>query len=276
MTVTETDIPSDIFVSDWNAWHTLRDKTFSEPLGWLSLTALHWLVDVDSTFPDLPGTWRADQDAVIITAELSDDLSVDGFAVDGSATLTPVEGAPGLIVKHGPRLVEVIRRTGNVALRIHDSSAPALVQFSGIPTFAPRSEWIIEGVFTAFPQARTVTTGAVVPGLEHHHDARGTINFEYDGSTRELIAFAGRDDGFHVLFTDTTSGVSTYPAARSLHVSAPVPGGAVVLDFNRASNLPCAFTDYATCPVAPAENRLPFAVDAGEKTPEGRSGRALS
>jgi len=39
----------------------------------------------------------------------------------------------------------------------------------------------------------------------------------------------------------------------------------VTLDFNRASNLPCAFTDYATCPVAPADNRLAVAVEAGEK-----------
>jgi uncharacterized protein (DUF1684 family) len=41
----------------------------------------------------------------------------------------------------------------------------------------------------------------------------------------------------------------------------------VTLDFNWASNLPCAFTDYATCPVAPAENRLSVAVEAGEKNP---------
>ena len=41
----------------------------------------------------------------------------------------------------------------------------------------------------------------------------------------------------------------------------------MTLDFNRASNLPCSFTDYATCPVAPAENRLPIAVEAGEKNP---------
>ncbi|NMM90008.1 hypothetical protein B2J88_37690 [Rhodococcus sp. SRB_17] len=273
--MTDTDISADTFVDDWNTWHALRDNTFREPLGWLSLTALHWLVDAYSTFPDLPGAWRADPDIVVITAELSDDLSVDGAAVDGSATITPVEGAPGIIVKHGPRLIEVIRRTGNVALRIHDSSAPALAQFSGIPTFTPRPEWVVEGVFTAFPQVRTVTTGAVVPGLEHHHDARGKISFEHDGTAYELIAFAGRDEGFHVLFTDATSGVSTYPAARSLHVSTPTPGGGVVLDFNRASNLPCAFTDYATCPVAPAENRLPFAVDSGEKTPEGPTGRAL-
>ena len=50
-------------------------------------------------------------------------------------------------------------------------------------------------------------------------------------------------------------------------ITAPGDDGAVILDFNRASNLPCAFTDFATCPVAPAENRLAVAVEAGEKKP---------
>ncbi|MFZ2174792.1 MAG: DUF1684 domain-containing protein, partial [Rhodococcus sp. (in: high G+C Gram-positive bacteria)] len=80
-----------------------------------------------------------------------------------------------------------------------------------------------------------------------------------------LVAFAGKAGGLQVLFTDATSGVSTYPAARSLSVDQPDRQGRVVLDFNRAANLPCAFTDYATCPVAPAGNRLPFAVPAGVK-----------
>lgn len=269
MTVTETSI--DTFVSEWNSWHIGRNEAFSDPLGWLSLTALHWLVEgADHTFADLPGTWRVDQGIVVITARLWEGLAVDGVAVDGSVTLTPLEGAPGLIVKHGSRLVEMIRRTGNVGLRVHDSSAPGVAQFRGIPAFVPRPDWVREGVFTAFETARTVTTGAVVEGLEHRHDARGIISFGYDGARYELLAFAGKDHHLQVLFTDATTGVSTYPGARSLHVGAVAPGGVVVLDFNRASNLPCAFTDYATCPVAPAVNRLPFAVDSGEKTPEGR------
>jgi hypothetical protein len=69
------------------------------------------------------------------------------------------------------------------------------------------------------------------------------------------------------MFRDATSGVTTYPGGRSLSIDAPGADGTVTLDFNRASNLPCAFTDYATCPVAPSENRLTVAVEAGEKNP---------
>lgn len=41
----------------------------------------------------------------------------------------------------------------------------------------------------------------------------------------------------------------------------------MTLDFTRAANLPCAFTDFANCPVATADNRLTVAVEAGEKNP---------
>ena len=70
-----------------------------------------------------------------------------------------------------------------------------------------------------------------------------------------------------VLFTDATSGVTTYAANRSLQVPPLAADGTVTLDFNRAVNLPCAYTDLATCPLPPAENRLPVAVEAGEKIP---------
>ncbi|MGW8652801.1 DUF1684 domain-containing protein, partial [Nocardia salmonicida] len=30
----------------------------------------------------------------------------------------------------------------------------------------------------------------------------------------------------------------------------------------------CAFTDFATCPVAPRENRLRVAIEAGEQDPK--------
>ena len=37
----------------------------------------------------------------------------------------------------------------------------------------------------------------------------------------------------------------------------------MVLDFNKAYNPPCAFTDFATCPLPPKQNYLPVAVRAG-------------
>ncbi len=37
-----------------------------------------------------------------------------------------------------------------------------------------------------------------------------------------------------------------------------------MLDFNKAINLPCSYIPYATCPLAPPQNRLRLAIEAGE------------
>lgn len=242
-------------MTDWNEWHRERERYYGDPLGWVSITGLYWLSEDFETIADLPGKWRADADAVYIEG------------IEGTQRLEPAEGAPGLLVEDGDRRIEVIRRTGSVALRVHDPKSPHLQSYTGIPTYAPDDRWRVGARFTPYEKPVTVTTGAVVEGLEHHHTAVGTIDFEIDGAAQQLVAFGKAATGLQVLFTDATSGVTTYPAARSLSIDAPDDGGAVILDFNRAANLACAFTDYATCPVAPAQNRLPVAVEAGEKTP---------
>lgn len=253
MTTTTGDVTT--FEAAWNQWHDERERYYGDPLGWVSITGLYWLTDEFETVADLPGRWRADAEAVYVEG------------IDGVERLEPAEGAPGLFVPAGDRRIEVIRRTGTVALRVHDPKAPYLTQYHGIPTYAPSEVWHVSGTFTPFQQPRTVTTGAVVEGLEHHHTAVGTIDFELAGAPARLIAFGRQDGALQILFTDATSGVTTYPGARSLAVTAPGDDGAVTLDFNRATNLPCSFTDFATCPVAPPENRLAVAVEAGEKNP---------
>ncbi len=252
---TAADTAETTFDAAWNQWHTERERHYDDPLGWVSLTGLYWLTDEFQTVADLPGRWRADADAAYVQG------------IDGTERLEPTEGAPGLFVEAGDRRIEVIRRTGSVALRVHDPKSPHLKAYNGIPTYAPSERWRLVGTFTPYGQPRIVTTGAVVEGLEHHLNAVGVIDFELAGRAAQLVAFGDTSTGLRVMFTDATSGVMTYPGARVLSTDAPDADGKVTLDFNRASNLPCAFTDYATCPVAPAENRLAVAVEAGEKNP---------
>lgn len=246
------------FEQNWQQWRAEREESLRARHGWLSLTALHWLTEEDAEYPEVPGTWRFDGDDVV---------------ANGTDRYTPGEGAPGIEVLDGDRVIEVIRRTGNFALRVHDPAAHELADFDGVPTYDPDAKWRIDATFDAFDERRTVTTGAVVPGLEHHHTGVGTLSFAVDGTDQQLVAFATGTGELKLLFTDATSGKTTYPAAGILTTPAPDADGHVVLDFNRAANLPCAFTDYATCPVAPADNRLGIAVVAGDKSPR-RSGRA--
>ena len=90
---------------------------------------------------------------------------------------------------------------------------------------------------------------------------------EHGGAEHRLVAWGEDDGSLWILFRDATSGVTTYPALRQLVVAPPAPDGSVRIDFNRAYNMPCAYTEFATCPVAPTANTLTFAVEAGEQIP---------
>ncbi|MND04102.1 hypothetical protein D3C83_242300 [compost metagenome] len=70
------------------------------------------------------------------------------------------------------------------------------------------------------------------------------------------------------MLTDQTAGTETYEACRFLYAKRPVDGK-IILDFNQVYNPPCAFTPFATCPLPPKENVLPFALTAGEKKYKG-------
>ncbi|MFE3443990.1 DUF1684 domain-containing protein [Nocardia sp. NPDC059180] len=254
------------FATDWTTWQAERANGLRDPLGFLSLTALHWLTDQPEQLPDVPGTWWVIEDRVFVTAKPAYRLDHDGERIAGVHIVVADEGAPGVLIRHEERVLEVIRRSGRSAVRVHDPAAPALAAFDGIPAYAPDERWVVRGRFEAFDEAITVTTGAVVDGLEHQHSAAGVIEFVIGAATERVVAF-GTPDALRVLFTDATSGITTYPAARALTVGAVGDDGTVLLDFNRSANLPCAFTDYATCPVAPAQNRLRVAIEAGEQDP---------
>ena len=67
-----------------------------------------------------------------------------------------------------------------------------------------------------------------------------------------------------ILFTDATTGKESYSTGRYLDLDAPVDG-LYVIDFNRAYNPYCSYTDVYNCPIPPRENRLGVAIRAGEK-----------
>lgn len=253
------------FVADWEDWHASREAYFRQPHGWVAITALHWLSAEPRPLAGVPGIWSADG-IVRIEAVAHDALVLpDGTTVDGVATIDPVEGAPGLEVRSGDLLLEVARRTGHVIVRVHDPAAPQLAAFDGIPAYAPSPDWVLTGRFEPYDESRAVTTGAVVDGLEHHHTAVGTVRFQVSGIPQSLTVFDGGARGLSVLFRDATSGVTTYPASRTLTLGPPADDGTVTLDLNRASNLPCGLTQFATCPIPPPENVLTVAVEAGEQ-----------
>ncbi|MEV6905701.1 DUF1684 domain-containing protein [Amycolatopsis sp. NPDC051071] len=263
-----TGLDTERFTQNWQDWKTQRERDLADPLGWLALVSLDWLDDKPRAYEGLPGLWWQDADAAYLDPQGAD-VSHEGERLTGVRRFELVKSGAGTRVVAGDLEIEVARR-GGYLIRTHDPKAPVLDAFRGVPAYAPDASWVLSGTFEAFDEPRPTTVGAVVEGLSHVYVSPGIVRFEHDGVEHTLTAFNGKESGLNILFTDATSGVTTYAANRSLAVPAPAADGSVVLDFTRATNLPCAFTDFATCPLPPSGNRLPFAVEAGEKLPYER------
>ncbi|MEK0154592.1 DUF1684 domain-containing protein [Arthrobacter oryzae] len=263
------------FATAWDEWHKAHERHRADPHGFLAVTHLHWLGAEPARLDGVPGTWNVDNDTVRVVLRGGESLQRDGKELnhDGGATAVfgPIAEREGVNLTAGDTVVELAKRGGEYIVRPRHPDNPLLREYRGTPAYAPDPAFAVEGTFVPFAEPRATTVGAAVEGIQHVYEAPGQIRFRLGGHDLALTAFNGHAPGsLSVLFTDGTSGRTTYAANRSLSVAAPDPDGRVSLDFNRAVNLPCAYTDLATCPLPPAGNRLPVPVEAGEKTPTER------
>ena len=72
-------------------------------------------------------------------------------------------------------------------------------------------------------------------------------------------------------FTDGTSGHASYGSGRNVRIPAD-RSGAVSIDFNYATLLPCSFSRAWNCPIPPLENRMRVPIEAGERFAVDRDG----
>jgi uncharacterized protein (DUF1684 family) len=272
--MTTTEIDRADFVRQWELWHAAHEEARADPHGFLAVTSLRWLDGEPIRFPDAPGAWSSTEEGVSVQLDDDEELVVDGVALRGHHHFGIVAERASVFATTGDAVIEIAKRGGHDILRPRHPDNKLRLDHTHTPAYAPDPRWSVTGRYLPFDTPRQVTVGAAVEGLQHVYDAPGQIEFELaDGGSYRLTAFnGGRPGSLQVLFTDATSGVTTYAANRALSVAAPDGQGRVVVDFNRATNLPCAYTDLATCPLPPAENRLPVPVEAGEKIPYERAG----
>jgi len=259
---------TEAFIREWEDWHRDHETRRADRHGFLAITGLHWLTGEPERFDDAPGAWSTGPDGVVVTLDDEEGLLVDGAPVRGEHRFGVIPERGGVFPSSGDAVIEVAKRGGHDIVRPRHPGNPVRTSYRGTPAYAPNPRWAVAGRFTAFDEPRPTTVGAVVEGLEHVYEAPGRVDFELAGRALSLTVFGGAAlSALFVLFTDETSGVTTYAASRQLRITAPGADGTVTIDFNRAVNLPCAYTEFATCPLPPAENRLPIAIEAGEKLP---------
>jgi uncharacterized protein (DUF1684 family) len=135
-------------------------------------------------------------------------------------------------------------------------------QFKGLTYFPENPELKLEAQLQEFPDkddvAMQTTTGKV-----QVYQRYGKIEFLMEGRKAELTVY--KQQGRYFLpFVDSLRGVETYPAGRYLE-PLPLKNGALLVDFNYSYNPYCAYNERWSCPVTPAENRIPVPIRAGEK-----------
>jgi uncharacterized protein (DUF1684 family) len=157
----------------------------------------------------------------------------------------------------------------------HDSPLPHDVrhQFAGLPYFPVDEALRFEGL-TLEPYAGTEPARFQIPTSDGKlRDAvrAGVFRFEIGGVTHVLTGYtfaAGHSESVFVPFLDATSGTESYGAGRYLDLY-PEDDGTYALDFNLAYHPSCVYDARFSCPLTPAENRLPIRIEAGERLSPG-------
>lgn len=158
----------------------------------------------------------------------------------------------------------IIQRGEKYALRLRDLNHPNLKNFTPTPTFDYNSAYRFAAKLE--PKFNQTVEIPNVLGQLITWKVVGVLHFERDGQKFELLVLDELGKLF-VIFSDGTSALQTYPTGRYLYVNPPDAKGMTTLDFNYAYNPPCAYTEFATCPIPPKSNRLPIEILAGEKMP---------
>ena len=99
------------------------------------------------------------------------------------------------------------------------------------------------------------------------------VRFRIGDQDLHLVGFTDPDVShtheLFVPFRDATSGHESYGAGRYLEIELEHHADnthTATIDFNLAYNPYCAYSENYSCPIPPAENTLPVAITAGERT----------
>ncbi|WP_448098601.1 DUF1684 domain-containing protein [Luteibacter yeojuensis] len=261
-----------------------RLALLTAPGGWLSLVGLEWLQPGPNRIgsgPDNDIVLKAGPERLgVLTLDergtaLFDPAKGSGVLVDGmdvERTVLVDDASPGQApteVRFGSAHFFVIARDGRKALRVKDENAATRTSFQGLDYFPIDPTWRVVADWVPFDPPMELEMGTVLGTIEKEK-VPGKAVFVREGKTFELFPVQETPDALFFVFADLTSGKETYGAARFLDTPL-AKDGKLVIDFNEARNPPCVFTPYATCQLAPPENRLDVRVTAGELNYRGAS-----
>lgn len=262
------------------AWREKRVESLRRENGWLTVVGLFWLEEGENsvgTAPDsrvrLPagksparlGSIRLANGVATWRPEPRAPVTADGTAAQPMPLVSDADGASPTVLRTGSVTFYLIARGDRLGVRVKDAESLPRREFREIPNFSIDPRWRLSARFEPYRPPKSIPVPNVL-GTVTNEQSPGALVFEFAGRSYRLdpVTETGTTDLF-VIFGDQTNGVETYGGGRFLYAPPPDAEGRTVLDFNKAYNPPCVFTPYATCPLPPAQNKLPLRIEAGEK-----------
>jgi uncharacterized protein (DUF1684 family) len=243
----------------FNEWINSRNNNLKSPTSFLSVTGMYWLTETPQRIDGLTGEFSAVDHTVTVANSSTGDQT---FTLEPRAELTfDLDGIK----------VELASRAGQIIVRPRDPKNPMFDAFEGISTWAFDPAFVVQATLEAFDEPRDVVVDSIVEGHKMSSVSPGELVFELGGKQNRLTSFAreGSQD-LSIYFRDETSGKEAYGTGRSV-AALHNADGSYTINFNQAGNFPCAYTDFATCPIPPRENHLSIAINAGERMPALRN-----
>jgi uncharacterized protein (DUF1684 family) len=269
---------------DVDTWYAKRLEDLTSHEGWLNLVGLYWLNDGinsfgsdennDIVFPTgkiagKAGYFMVKGNMVTLNTTKDAGITIYGQPVDNDVVVFHPDSARamkqlhGPITRHGSLEWYIIRRDDRMGIRLRDLESDAVKSFTGIERYPVDYSWRVKATFEPATPGTTIDITNVL-GQTTAQELAGTYVFELNGKHHRLSA-TGTGKKLFVVFSDSTNGEETYPAGKFIYIDPPDSTGVAFIDFNKSYNPPCAFTDFATCPLPPKENILAAAIRAGEK-----------
>ncbi|MBL7960166.1 DUF1684 domain-containing protein [bacterium] len=266
------------YIAAIDEWHNKRVERLKSPTGWLSLVGLHWLKEGENKFggdssnqlifpkkaPAFCGSFFLQNGKVSLDVAKGIQIVNNGIPVTQMQLRSDADSNTTVLQMNSFRFF-VIKRGHEFAIRLRDTENPLISSFKGIERYPVDPSWLIEAKFEAYSPPKIIGVPTIM-GTIDSSKCPGVLVFEIDDETYRLepVLDEGSDELF-IIFGDKTNGFDTYGGGRFLYAKKPGADDKIIIDFNKAYNPPCVFTEFATCPLPPSQNKLPIKITAGEK-----------
>lgn len=170
-------------------------------------------------------------------------------------------------------LLEQERADRNWQMQYNPSASPFLmdtsVKFEPLKFYEANPEFIFKSKLYRIDKPDSVDIFGI-KGTSRKYLRYGYFNLNYKGNQYKLYLYnITTPEGmkvYNIWFKDGTTGKETFEHGRYLKFEKNLDDDfEYTIDFNRATNPLCAYSDLFNCPVPTEQDSLPFEVKAGEK-----------